>query len=66
MHSGVLLCSLLLEAFLRYKHQQRQSQGYLRFYRHTRDLLGLPFQVIWPAGQQLPLALQTLAATCSI
>ena len=45
VHSGVLLCSLLLEAFLRYKHQRRQSQGYLRFYRHTRDLLSLPFQV---------------------
>lgn len=44
-HSGVLLCSMLLEAFLRYKHQQRQSQGYLHFYRHTRDLLSLPFQV---------------------
>ena len=51
MHSGVLLCSLLLEAFLRYKHQQRQSQGYLRFYRHTRDLLSLPFQV--PASSSL-------------
>ena len=52
---------MLLEAFLRYKHQQRQSQGYLHFYRHTRDLLSLPFQVtagcsstwaqtLWTAG----------------
>ncbi|XP_078618014.1 transmembrane protein 192-like [Branchiostoma floridae x Branchiostoma japonicum] len=59
--TGLWFLTFLLERYMRYQHFVSRRNGYLEFYRQTKDIRRLPFIVI-SAGSSLLLALLQLLA----